>query len=135
MTCGIGNQDPDLDRHKNVVGFNQFIFKMAVQSFDLWIVKHFSETNYDDWICLIGIKFLRCRLGLFLQSIYLWNHFANLRQTTRIVCFKILWRSFTSIINWTVRMSDNLPERVQISFALLYGKTELSAVKYLTICS
>jgi len=35
MTSGIGNQDPDLDRHKNVVGFNQFIFKMAVQSFDL----------------------------------------------------------------------------------------------------
>ena len=53
MTCGIGNQGPDLDRHKNVVGCNQFIFKMAVQSFDLWIVKHFSETNYDDWICLL----------------------------------------------------------------------------------
>ena len=37
-------------------------------------------------------------------------------------------------------MSDNLPERVKswvtrILFALLYGKTELSAVKYFAICS
>jgi hypothetical protein len=43
-------------------------------------------------------------------------------------------------INWTVRMRDNLPERVKswvtrISFALLYEKTELSAVKYFAICS
>jgi hypothetical protein len=38
-------------------------------------------------------------------------------------------------------MSDNLPERVQILGhahilnALLYGKTELYAVKYFVICS
>ena len=38
-------------------------------------------------------------------------------------------------INWTLRMSDYLPERVQIFFALLYGRTELSAVKYFAICS
>ena len=43
-------------------------------------------------------------------------------------------------INWTLRMSDNFPERVQIlchaiSFALLYWNTELSAVKYFAICS
>ena len=43
-------------------------------------------------------------------------------------------------INWTVRMSDNLPERVQILghahiICITAGMTELSAVKYFLICS
>jgi cellobiose-specific phosphotransferase system component IIC len=47
---------------------------------------------------------------------------------------------FFFFINWTLRMSDNLPKEFQswvtrISFALLYGKTEFSAVKYIAICS
>ena len=42
-----------------------------------------------------------------------------------------------TLINWTLLMSDNLPERVQIlgHAHILYGKTELSAVKYFAICS
>jgi hypothetical protein len=43
-------------------------------------------------------------------------------------------------INWTVRMSDNLPEIIQILgqahiICITVQKTESSAVKYFAICS
>ena len=43
-------------------------------------------------------------------------------------------------INWTVYMSDNLPERVQILghahiICITVGMSEFSAVKYFAICS
>jgi hypothetical protein len=68
-----------------------------------------------------------------LQISNCWEHIStwNMHELVKVDIF---------FINWTVRMSDNLPERVQIlghahTFALLYGTTELSAVKYFAIYS
>ena len=67
---------------------------------------------------------------------------AGILASTTLLLMLILNEYIYFFINWTLRMSDNLPERVQIlchahiiCITVLYWKTELSAVKYFAICS
>jgi hypothetical protein len=76
-----------------------------------------------------SVCFMSCKPIFFFAIILMW-YTRNIYTNVYIFFF----------INWTLRMSDNLPERVQILchahiIYILYWNTELSAVKYFAICS
>ena len=105
----------------SVVLFRSWPCDEKINNYGCW-GKHAHIPDNDYW----GICLFRVVWTIFLGAIILMWYTRNIF----LLAFDIFF------INWTVCMSDNLPERVaRISFALLYRKTELSAVKYFAICS
>ena len=88
--------------------------------------QHAHIPDNDYWgICLFHVVWT-----IFFWAIILMCYTRNIFLLASNILF----------INWTVRMSDNLPKRVQILghthiICITARLTELSAVKYFAICS
>jgi hypothetical protein len=121
------NQSPqhngEDDKHAH--GFADFPREEKINNHGCW-GKHIRIPDNDYWgICLFHVVWTNFFLQLFLcgtHGIYFYLHPTFFSSTEQCAWVIISPKEFKS---WVTR----------ISFALLYGKTELSAVKYFAICS
>ena len=94
-----------------------------INNHECWVSTHtFLTMIIEESVC-----FMSCKPFFFGAIIFMW-------YTRNIFLF--------FLINWTLCIGDNLPERVQIlghahiiCITVPYGTTEIFAVKYFAICS